>query len=453
MARHDFVASNLASAFLSGAWSLEALVRRGGEACGQRPRWLRPLARRILTAFPTAPPPAELPALTALLLQDRRFYDALTTHRQQEPLLARVYSIAPEMTPAPGAPATWPVPALDTTAALAEWLGLEPGELDWFADRRRRERNTPPGPLRHYTYRWRAGRRKVRLLEAPKSRLKAIQRRLLHEVLDLVSPHESAHGYRRGRSLVSYVAPHAGRGIVLHLDLCDFFPSVGGARVRALFRTAGYPDAVAALLAGLCTNSVPPDVLERMPAVGRPEQGVEMRRRLASAHLPQGAPTSPALANLCAYRLDCRLAGLARSAGASYTRYADDLVFSGEEGLARGVRRFHVHVCRIALEEGFEVNTRKSHFMRQGVRQQVAGVVLNVRPNVRRAEYDRLKAILTNCVRRGPQGENREGHADFRAHLAGRVAHVGMVHAGRGRRLRELFERICWTKDTIRVKE
>jgi hypothetical protein len=349
------------------------------------------------------------------------------------------------MTPAAGAPASWAVPALATGAALADWLGLKPGELDWFADCRRRERHAPPGPLRHYTYRWRAARRKARLLEAPKSRLKAIQRRILHEILDGVPPHEAAHGYRRGRSLLSYVAPHAGRDIVLHLDLCDFFPSVTSARVRALFHTAGYPDAVAALLTGLCTNSAPPDVLEGMSAAGPAAPAEHMRRRLARAHLPQGAPTSPALANLCAYRLDCRLAGLARSLGASYTRYADDLVFSGAGELARDVRRFHVHACRVALEEGFEVNTRKSHFMRQGVRQQVVGVVLNVRPNVRRQEFDRLKAILTNCVRRGPQGENREGHADFRAHLAGRVAHVGMIHAGRGRRLRELFERICWT--------
>ena len=58
------------------------------------------------------------------------------------------------------------------------------------------------------------------------------------------------------------------------------------------------------------------------------------------------------------------------------------------------MRRFHVTVCRIALEEGFEINTRKSRFMRQGVRQQVAGLVLNAHPNVARDDFDRLKAIL-----------------------------------------------------------
>jgi hypothetical protein len=103
MATQDFIARNLASAFLCGAWSLEALVRRGEQACGGRPRWLRPLARRVLAAFAARPLPAELPALTAFLLNDRRFREVRTTPRQQEPLLARVYCVAPAMTPAAGA--------------------------------------------------------------------------------------------------------------------------------------------------------------------------------------------------------------------------------------------------------------------------------------------------------------------------------------------------------------
>lgn len=160
--------------------------------------------------------------------------------------------------------------------------------------------------------------------------------------------------------------------------------------------------------------------------------------------MPQGAPTSPALANLCAYRLDCRLAALAAALGGCYTRYADDLAFSGGPELERGARRFQVLVCLIALEEGFEVRTRKSRFMRRGVRQQLAGVVVNAHPNVRRDEYDRLKAILHNCARHGPASQDRDGHPDFRAHLLGRIAHVAMLCPGRGRRLREWFDRIEW---------
>lgn len=445
MSSQSIFARNLASAFLAGDWSLDGLVRRGGEACGQRPSWLRALVRRVLARFEAPSCALDVDSLSAFLLDDPGFCRAW----MRQPLcLHRVYWVPSTMTPLPGAPASRALPSLTSIAALSEWLGLTPSELEWFADSQRRERLAPAGPLRHYTYRWRTTRRKARLLEVPKSRLKSIQQRLLRDLLDRVPPHDAAHAYRHGRSISTLVAPHAGRGIVVHLDLQDFFPSVPSARVHALFRTLGYPRAVARALTGLCTNSVPLDVVEKRPNVGRAEQAANVRRRLASPHLPQGAPTSPALANLCAYRLDCRLAGLARALKASYTRYADDLVFSAGETLNRGVRRFHVHVCRIALEEGFEVNTRKSHFMRQGVRQHVVGVVLNVRPNVRRADYDRLKAILTNCARLGPQGQNRDSHPDFRAHLAGRIAHVAMLHPERGQRLRQMFDRIRWTDET-----
>jgi len=265
----------------------------------------------------------------------------------------------------------------------------------------------------------------------PKQRLKAIQRRILHEILDLIPPHEAAHGFRRGRSIASFVACHAGRDIVLRFDLRDFFPSFRPSRVHALFLKAGYPRAVSRLLTGLCTTVASCEVAPAYDAYSSP-------------HLPQGAPTSPALANLCAYRLDCRLTGLARKLGAHYTRYADDLAFSGGKELERCARRFQIAVCRIALKEGFEVHTQKSRFMRRSVRQQLAGVVLNARPNVQRADYEELKAILHNCIRHGPDTQNREGHPDFRSHLLGRIGYVAMLHPARGAKLRAKFSQISW---------
>ena len=163
--------------------------------------------------------------------------------------------------------------------------------------------------------------------------------------------------------------------------------------------------------------------------------------------MPQGAPTSPALANLAAHRLDARLAGLARAAEASYTRYADDLVFSGGESFARSIARFPVHAAAIALEEGFAVQHRKTRVMRQGVRQRAAGVVINQKTNITRDDYDQLKAILYNCVRHGPSEQNRGGVADFRAHLAGRVAYVARLNPQRGEKLSRLFARSFGEQD------
>jgi hypothetical protein len=234
--------------------------------------------------------------------------------------------------------------------------------------------------------------------------------------------------------------------MVLKLDLRDFFPAVTAPRVVAVFLAAGYPEAVARLLAGLCTNRVPRSVWDApgAPAPGSGPDAWRSRRRFLQPHLPQGAPTSPALANLAAYRLDARLAGLAGSVGACYTRYADDLAFSGDRELERALGRFVVAVGAAALEEGFEVNPSKTRAMRRGTRQRVAGVVVNDRPNVARDEYDRLKATLHNCGRSGHETQNREAHTDFRAHLAGRVAHVAMLNPARGAKLRAMLDRVAW---------
>jgi RNA-directed DNA polymerase len=322
---------------------------------------------------------------------------------------------------------------------LADWLGIGCGELDWFADCQGRETKNPPGPLRHYNYHWlKKTSGKSRLLEAPKSRLKAIQRHILDDMLALIPVHEAVHGFRRGRSIVSYAAPHVGQRFVMRLDLRNFFPSVGLGRIRAIFRTAGYPETVARLLAGLCTNVVPTDVLEQPGWKGERQFD---RSLFVLPHLPQGAPTSPFLANLAAYRLDCRLTALAETVGARYTRYADDLAFSGGQDLERTARRFQVQVGCIALDEGFTINYRKSRFMRQAVRQQLAGIV---HANTSRSSYDNLKAILHNCARLGPQTQNRAGHPEFRAHLLGRIAYLEQINLTRSQRLRELFEQIRW---------
>jgi retron-type reverse transcriptase len=170
----------------------------------------------------------------------------------------------------------------------------------------------------------------------------------------------------------------------------------------------------------------------------------EARALYAWRHLPQGAPTSPALANLCAYRVDCRLSGLAEAAGAKYTRYADDLAFSGDEKFNQCAERFALRAAAILLEEGFQVNHRKTRMMRRGVRQYLAGIVTNERLNVVRADFYRLKAILTNCARHGAESQNREGHPAFRMHLDGRVGFVEMVNPAKGARLRRIFEQIIW---------
>jgi hypothetical protein len=226
------------------------------------------------------------------------------------------------------------------------------------------------------------------------------------------------------------------------MDLQDFFPSISGPRVQAAFRTAGYPEHVADLLGGICTTATPHDVWRDHVRSVEPALINAAHQLYGQPHLPQGAPTSPALANICTYRVDCRLEGLALSAKAEYTRYADDLAFSGDRRFAAGIQNFAAQVAAILFEEGFSVHHRKTRIMRQGVRQYLAGLVTNQRINIVRADFDRLKAILNNCVHLGPATQNRDSHSNFQAHLDGRVAFVESVNPIKGQRLRRIFNQI-----------
>ncbi|HUG94149.1 MAG TPA: reverse transcriptase family protein [Planctomycetaceae bacterium] len=406
---------------------------------------MQSLVLRLFEAFGDNPPPPRTRQVVRFLELDGPLQQFLARWRSA-PQIDLGELPVPVMAPSPRIPGSWNLPELTTPGALAAWIQLDSARLDWFADCHSRERRAASERLRHYRYRW-IGKRggSARLLEAPKMRLKAIQRRILRDVLDRIDPHAAAHAFRRGRSVVSYVAPHAGRHFVLRIDLREFFPSVRRARVHALFRTVGYPERVARLLAALCTNSVPQSVLDTVPGPIGLEDRDRLRRVFAEPHLPQGAPTSPALANLCAWRLDCRLSGLARSAGAAYTRYADDLLFSGDRRLFRRLASFRVMVLAIVLDEGFTIHNRKTRVMTGALRQQAAGVVVNQHANIPREQYDWLKAVLYNCVRFGPASQNRAGHPNFREQLRGRIAYVSALNETRGERLRTLFDEVDWT--------
>jgi RNA-directed DNA polymerase len=239
-----------------------------------------------------------------------------------------------------------------------------------------------------------------------------------------------------------------GQEIVLRIDLRDFFPSVTRGRIIAILLTAGYPEPIALRLAGICTSRVPRAVLEDRPPglKSSPSESFRLRKLFEAPHLPQGAPSSPALANLTAHRLDCRLTGLATAAGAHYTRYADDLVFSGGPEFARRAERFAHHVCVVALEEGFEVHSRKTRIMRKSVSQRAAGLVINEGICLPRKDVDALKAILHNCVRLGPASQNHGAHPDFRAHLLGRISYLATNHSTRAAKLRRHFDQIDWSR-------
>ena len=328
------------------------------------------------------------------------------------------------------------LPPLATPQDVADWLEMPLGQVAWLTGRFVKGRRPPSVKAAHYHFCWKPKKTGgARLLESPKPLLRAVQRRILTDILNRVPPHPAAHGFVAGRGILTNATPHVGQAILVKWDLANFYASVRYNRVVAIFRSLGYSREAALWLARLTTSAIPAD----LPI---PPAGAHALTPYQSRHLPQGACTSPALANLSAYSLDVRLAGLAASFGGRYTRYADDLTMSGDEKFARNLRNVIPLVEAIVRSERFKLHPTKRRVLRPGRRQCVTGVVVNVKPNVRRDEFDRLKATLHNAARHGASSQNRDAHADFAAHLRGRIAHVSQLNPARGEKLMRIYERI-----------
>lgn len=350
--------------------------------------------------------------------------------------------------------AKFELPVFQTPRQLADWLGIRIGELAWLVHFNTSDRRPSDEQRSHYVYRWIKKRSasleagapnshpvltQWRLIEAPKQTLKAVQRKILTEIVEKVPTHPAAHGFVRGRSIVSNAKPHVGQAVVIKLDLQNFYANVTYSRVVAIFRSIGYCREAAIWLARLTTSAVPWSL--SVPDGDEGTKSLYVRR-----HLPQGAPTSPALANLSAFGLDVRLSGLIKKFGGNYTRYADDLTISGNDDFRYALRCVIPLTEQIVQSERFSLNHRKRKVIRRGRRQLVTGVVVNQKANIRRDEFDLLKAILTNCVKLGPSTQNRESHEDFAAHLRGRIAFVRHLNRSRGEKLQRLFEQINWLR-------
>jgi RNA-directed DNA polymerase len=322
------------------------------------------------------------------------------------------------------------LPILHDAAGLARALGLTEPVLRWLTFHRR------GAALVHYhCYDVPKKTGGARGISAPKRTLKAAQHWVLASVLAPLRVSETAHGFIPERSIVTNARPHVRRAVVVNMDLADFFPSIGFRRVRGLFAALGYSGEVSTVLALLCTE--PPRVPVRVD--GDPTAAVTFIA-LGDRRLPQGAPTSPALSNALCRRLDARLAGAARALGFSYTRYADDLTFSGDE--PEHAKVLLARVRRIVQAEGFLENPAKTRVMRRGRRQEVTGVIVNEKLTVPRTEVRRLRAILHNASKTGLVSQNRENHPAFVRYLEGKIAFVKMVDPRRGAQLSLMLRRV-----------
>ena len=185
-----------------------------------------------------------------------------------------------------------------------------------------------------------------RIICAPSRELKGIQRWIMAFILRQVELPEVCMAFREGRSILDNASPHVSKEFVFSADIKDFFPSITIDRVVGLFKSLGYPSRVSYALAKLTT---------------------------CQGRLPQGAPSSPDIANVICRGLDARLSGFCAKRNWEYTRYCDDITISGSGGINTQI----AVVNQIIEEEGFQLNPRKTGVVRRSGRQTVTGLVVN----------------------------------------------------------------------------
>lgn len=321
------------------------------------------------------------------------------------------------------------LPVITTPIELAQNIGISLSKLRWLTY----HRNCTT--ICHY-YQFtipkkRGGERK---LSSPKPILRTAQSWVKEAILDKISPHEVAHGFIKERSILSNAMPHTGNAVVVNMDIKDFFPSVTFKRVKGMFRSFGYSESLSILLALLCTEP-PVETVRYKDRV----YNVSLGQRC----LPQGACTSPAVTNIICTGLDKRLKGKADALGFNYTRYADDMTFSGNSSSFRDLGKLLKDVTDIVSFEGFLIHPDKTRIFHKSRRQEVTGLVVNRKPGINRKDLKKFRAILHNCEKNGIEGQNLENHTNFIAYLRGYCSFISMIDQEKGKNFLEQLDRIC----------
>jgi len=256
-----------------------------------------------------------------------------------------------------------------------------------------------------------------RILSAPSFNLKSIQRWILENILYKYQVSDNANGFVLGKSIKDNAQSHVGKEVVVNIDIKDFFPSITFNRVFYLFYNSGYTKEISYTLTELLTyNEV----------------------------LPQGSPASPYLANIICNRLDKRLSGLSSKINASYTRYADDITFSGEASIIRYIKTLR----NIIESENFSINEDKLRIQKQNSMQEVTGLIVNNSVKIKRKYKKTLEQHIYYCKKYGVYSHlehtGAKNKSYFKEYLYGMAAYIKMIEPEKGEYFLSNLDEIKW---------
>jgi RNA-directed DNA polymerase len=202
-----------------------------------------------------------------------------------------------------------------------------------------------------------------------------VQRWILRRILDACTPNGASYAYQQGRSIVDCASRHTGARWLVKLDIHDFFGSIGERPVFDVFAGLGYPKLVGLELSRLCTRAYGP--------IPQPRRISEFHGKApydvyARGYLPQGAPTSGALANLVMTDVDRDLTTFADNHGLVFTRYSDDMVFSSTERFSRELALAIIREATRRLDRsGLRIHRKKTRVVTPGARKVVLGLLVD----------------------------------------------------------------------------
>ena len=247
--------------------------------------------------------------------------------------------------------------------------------------------------------------------------LKYIQRWILDNILAHIPVSEYATGFQKGSSILLNANMHTNQECIVNIDLQDFFPTISMEDVFRIFSYYGYTKELSYTFAKLCTFN---------------------------ESLPQGSPASPCISNICCLKLDKRLSRLANSVQATYSRYADDITFSGPRDIVGIMSR----AFAIIAEEGFRVNENKTRVAYGHQRQEVTGLIVNGRGVSVSKKYKRkLQQEIYYCKKYGPydhQKYTNDFHSFLKEHLYGKAYFVKMVEPEVGEKMLASLDEVNW---------
>ena len=244
-----------------------------------------------------------------------------------------------------------------------------------------------------------------RRIMAPYMHLRQIQLWINKNILSKVQQPEYVTAFVKGRNTKMNARMHENRAYVLKVDLSNFFESINVRRVCAAFMWMGYESSVASCLAKLCTAKIDDykyDMLGERPEIQT------LFDELMQRHEPfliQGAPTSPALANIVCGRMDKRMKRLSQETGFNYSRYADDMTFSADD---KAMLPKISLIRKIVKEEGFTLNEKKTELLHQGNKQMVTGLLVDGRVRVPGTYKRDIMRHIHFCQKYGGRGHCME---------------------------------------------